>query len=233
MRMRSLMVILASGTLLGLAACGSSGSAGSRMTPAAVSLYTDALAALKSAQSVRLSGTITNKGQVIRVDMGLFRSGAVSGSLSGPFAGASSVSFHLIVTGGTAYILDDKQFFQKVLQRNGLPASACAIFCGKYFKVPAKQFSSIFSLNALINQTVRSNVKVSATVTSSTINGKPAYRLADTHGEYLYVAKSGIHYPIETTRPGSGAIVFSEWNSVPPISAPPASQIVSLPTGIG
>lgn len=231
MRIRSLMAILASGTLLGLAACSSS-SAGSRETPAAASLYSDALAALKTAQSVRLSGTITNKGQVIRIDMGFFRSGALSGSLSGPFAGASSVSFHLIVTGGAAYVLVDKQFFQRVLRQNGLPASACAIFCGKYIKVPAKQFSN-FNLNALIKQALGSAVKVSATVTSSTINGKQAYRLTDTRGEYLYVAKSGTHFPIEVTEPGSGAVAFSEWNSVPPISAPPASQIVSLPTGTG
>src|SRR5215469_5698750 len=99
MRIRSLMVIVASGTLLGLAACGTSGSAGSRTTPAARSLYSDALAALKSARSVRLAGMITNKGQVIRIDMGFFRSGAESGLLTGPFGGASSVSYRLIVTG--------------------------------------------------------------------------------------------------------------------------------------
>jgi hypothetical protein len=231
MRIRVLIAVLASGTLLGLAACGSSGSAGSGTTPTATSLESDTIAALKAAHSVRLSGTITNKGQVIRIDMG-FRSGAANGSLSGPFAGTSSVSFHLIVTGGAGYILVDKQFFQSVLQRNGAPASACATFCGKYIKVPAKQFSS-FNLNGLITQAFRSSIKVSAAVTSSTINGKPAYRLTDAKGDYLYVAKSGTHYPIEITRPGSGALVFSEWNSVPPISAPPASQIVSLPTGIG
>jgi len=233
MRLPSSVVILASGALLGLAACGSSGSAGSRMNPPAASLYSDALAALKAAQSVRLSGTIMNKGQVIRIDMGFLRSGAVSGSLSGPIAGASGVSFHLIVTGGAAYVLVDKQFFQSVLQRNGAAASACATFCGKYIKVPAKQFSS-FNLNGLIAQAFRSNIKVSPTVTSSTINGKSAYRLTDTvKGEHLYVAKSGTHYPIEVTQPGSGVLTFSEWNSVPPISAPSASQVVSLPTGTG
>jgi hypothetical protein len=234
MRTRLLMAILASGTLLGVAACSgsSSGSAGSRTTPSAIGLYSDASAALKAAHSVKLSGTFKDNGKVIRIDMGFFRSGAASGSISAGLAGRSSISVHLIVTGTAAYILVDKQYFKSVLRPHGAPASACVTLCGKYLKVPAKQFSG-FSLNSLTNQLLKSTVKVSRTVTTSTINGQPAYRLIDPQHDYLYVAKNGTRYPIEITRPGAGALAFSEWNSVPPVSAPPASQIVSLPGQTG
>src|SRR5215469_7765884 len=142
MRIRIGTAILASAAMLGLAACGGSGgSGGSGNSPSAKSLEADAVAALKSAQSVKLSGTITNAGKVISIDMGFLRTGDVSGSLSGPFGGVSKISFSLIITGGSAYILADKQFFTKVLEANGAPASACATYCGKYIKAPVTQFA--------------------------------------------------------------------------------------------
>jgi hypothetical protein len=232
MRIRVLMAILASGTLLSIAACGSSGSVGSQATPSGRSLESDAAAALRAAHSVKLSGTITDNGKIVRIDLGFFRSGAVGGSIGGQFTGSSSISLDLIVTGGAAYLLVNKQYFNSVLRLGGVPASACATLCGKYLKLPARQFKS-FDLNGLTNHTFDPKIKLSGTVTTSTINGQPAYRLSDTVGNYLYVAKNGTHYPIEITRPGSGTVVFSEWNSVPPISAPPASRIVSLPGTVG
>jgi hypothetical protein len=240
MRVRVLMAILASGALLGLVACGSSGSAGTRTgpsvgartTPSAASLESDAFAALRSAQSVKLSGSLRQNGQFIRIDMGFFRSGAGSGSLTVPYAGKADVSLGLIITGGVAYIRVDEHFLKSVLRPNEDPADICSIICGKYIKVPAKQFGD-FNLKGLINQGFSKNVKVSPTVTTPTVNGQQVYRLTDAEGDYLYVAKNGTHYPVEITRPGSGALVFSEWNSVPPISAPPSSQIISLPGAIG
>jgi len=233
MRIRVLMAILASGTMLSVAACGSSGSVGSQAAiPSARSLESAAAAALKTAHSVRLSGTMTDSGKVIKIDLGFFRSGAVSGTIVGRFDGRSSISLDLIVTGTAAYVLVNKQYFNSVLRLGGVPASACVTLCGKYLKLPAKQFSS-FNLNGLTNQTFNQNIKLSGTVTTSIINGQPAYRISDTLGNYLYVAKSGNHAPIEITRPGSGKVVFSEWNSVPPISAPPASRIFRLPGSAG
>ena len=242
-KMRVLTAVLASGALLALAACGGiggggssssssgnghGGSAGSGTSPSAASLESDAITALKTAQSVKLSGNVTTSGKTFKVDLGLFRSGSVSGSLSGPYSGNTDVSFDLIVTGGSAYILVDKQFFNSILKSSGLPSSACSVLCGKYIKTSAKNFSG-FNLNGLVNQGFKSNVKVTPTVTSATIDGQPAYGLTDAQGDRLYVARNGTHYPIEITRPGSGALVFSDWNSVPPISAPPANEVVSVP----
>jgi len=229
MRIRPLLALLASGAvMLGLAACssGNTGSGGSGNTPSASSLEADAIAALKSAQSVRLSGTITQGGKSISIHMGFLRSGAVQGSMSGPFAGSRNIAFSVIITGGTAYVLVDKQFFTSVLQANGAPASACATYCGKYIKLPTTQFSG-FNLKGLTNQVFKSNTKVQASVVTATVNGQAAYRISDTKGNYLYIAKNGTHYPLEITRPGHGALLFSEWNSVPPISPPPASQVIS------
>jgi hypothetical protein len=236
MRIPVMVAILASGAILGVAACSSASSGGGSVssppTPSAESLKSAVTAALKSAQSVKLSGTVTEGGKILKIDLGLFRSGALSGSLTGPYAGRSDISFDVIVTGGAAYILVDKQFFKSVLRSSGIPASACTILCGKYVKVPAKQFGGL-NMNGLINHSFNANMTVSPTVKLSAINGQPAYRLADTEGDFLYVAKNGTHFPIEITRPGTGTLFFSEWNSVPPISAPPARQVISVPGAIG
>jgi hypothetical protein len=235
MRIRVAATIVASVALLALAACGNSGGSGgsggsgsSPATPSASSLVASANAALKAAQSVKLAGDVVEKGKPISLDLGFLRSGAVSGTIGGQIAGNSSISVRLIVARGSAYILIDKQYFEKVLRPAGAPANACATYCGKYLKGSAKQLKN-FSLVGLTRQLFDSGTKFSATVTTATINGQPVYGMRDAQGDYLYVARNGTHNPVEITKKGEGKVVFSEWNSVPPISAPPAREIAKLP----
>lgn len=243
MRKKILMAIATAGAVIGLAACGgssassgqpgSSGGASSAPagTPSAQTLVSDALTALKSAQSVRISGAVVQGGKNLRLDVGFIKSGSLSGTMSGPFAGTPA-TFKLIVVGGKAYVLLDKAFFDSLAKAHGLPASACAVICGKYIEAPASVFGH-FTLKGLTNSMLKGQHKVVPGVTVTSINGQPAYRLSDGHGTSIYIAENGTHYPLEITKASTGTLTFTEWNSVPPITAPSASQIISLPGGIG
>jgi hypothetical protein len=236
MNKRILAAIATTGALMGLVACGGNssgqqGSGGSSGAPPAQTLVNDALAALRSAQSVRMTGGMVQNGNSLHLDVGFIKSGSLSGTLSGPFAGAQA-TFKLIIVGSKGYVFLDKQFFNALAKTHGIPASACATLCGKYVAVPASQFGN-FSLGGLTNSIFKGNNKAVPGSTVTTVNGQPAYRVGDGHGSYLYVAENGTHYPLEITKSGTGTIFFSEWNSVPPITAPPASQVISLPGGFG
>ena len=235
MRIRVLMMVLAASLLPGLAACGASGGstsggsshgASSPAVPSAASLAHDAKIALSTAQSVKFQGTVSENSQAIHLNLGFTGSGAVSGSITGPIAG-THLALNVIVIGKTAYFLIDKQYFNSVFRQHGAPASACATYCGKYLKEPAKQLRNL-RLPELTAHLFSSGTIFSGAVTTATIDGQPAYRIRDNKGDYLFVTKAAPHRPIEVTKPGNGTVVFSEWNSVPPISAPPASKIVDL-----
>jgi hypothetical protein len=243
MRSRILAAILAAAAL-SLAACssgssqpssnGSSSSSGTAPsgTPTAQTLLNEALAALRAASSVRITGGVIQNGKNLHFDVAFIRSGGASGTISGPFLTGAPATFKIIIAGGKGYVLLDKQFFNALSKAHHIPSSACSLLCGKYIAVPASQFGD-FSLNGLTRAELSGASKAAPGVTTTTINGQPAFRISDGRGSYLYIARNGTHYPLEITKPGSGALVFSEWNAVPPITPPPASQVVSVPGGIG
>src|SRR5262249_40606917 len=142
----------------------------------------------------------------------------------------------IIVVGGKGYVLLDKRLFSAIAKAHHIPSAACSVICGKYIEAPAKQLGD-FTLKGLSNSILKSGTKAAPGVTTTTINGQPAYGVSDGPGSYLYIAKNGTHSPLEITKSGTGndtgTLVFSEWNSVPPVTAPPASQVISLPGGIG
>ena len=245
MRTRMVAAIAVAGIVLGTAGCGGSSSSGSQGSsapassgstpqgpaPSSQTLLNDTLTALRTAKSVRISGGLVKNGQSLHLDVGFIRPNSLDGSISGPFAGVQA-TFKIIVVGGEAYVLLNKQLFNAISKAHHIPSATCAVICGKYIKVPASQFGG-FTLNGLSNSVTKSTNKAVPGVTATTINGQAAYRISDGHGSYLYIAANGTHYPLEITKPGTGTLLFSEWNSVPPIAAPPASQVISVPGGIG
>jgi len=65
-------------------------------------------------------------------------------------------------------------------------------------------------------------------VSVTTFDGQPAYELSHA-GQAAFFAKNGHHYLIGYRARKQGvAISFSEWNSVPSISPPPANKIVNI-----
>ena len=237
-----LRAIATAGTVIGLAACGVSSAAvgqprsgqtptAQASAPSSRALVDDAVTALKSASSVRISGAVVRDGKRLHLDVDFIQPETLSGTLSGSFAGTQA-RFKVIVAGGMAYILLDKAFFNALAKAHGLPASGCSRLCGRYISAPASEFGN-FSLNNLTNSEIEHKFKVKPGVTVASVNGQPAYRVSYGHGTYLYIAQNSTHYPLEITKSGGGKLTFSHWNSVPPITAPSASKVISLPGEIG
>jgi hypothetical protein len=211
------------GLTLALAACGSGTSTGSGQ-PSATALVKDAKAAFSSAKSVRVAGTVTTGGQTVTLNVGMFRSGDMSGSIK-----AGPISGNVIVAGGSTYFYVSKDFFSYLRTTQHLPASVCSLMCGKYVKVPPGSITSKFSLNVL-SGSLQKQVPLppsSVPVKVTTYHGQAAYELSY-HGDHVFIARNGTHYLLGVSNPAkAGTVSFSDWNKVPPVTAPPASKVFS------
>src|SRR5437763_916280 len=73
--------------LLGAAACGSGGSSAAPAAPAPATLVREVKAAVQHASSVHVSGSITQTGKQLGLDLSMTRAGELSGELSASGAG--------------------------------------------------------------------------------------------------------------------------------------------------
>jgi hypothetical protein len=216
---RVLLMPVAASLLVGVAACGSS-------TPSSTALLKDAQSAYDSASSVKVSGVVQYQGNNYDVDLALSRSGDLSGTIS-----ASAQVIKLIIVGGTAYQYVSKEFFSQLVQLQKAPASLCAVICDKYLKAPPSGQYAPFTLTSMISQFNSSLPKASSTVTLTTFAGQPAYKLTEPDGSKAYIARRGKHDLLGVAGSREGQLTLSEWNTVPAIVAPPASQIADYPGG--
>jgi hypothetical protein len=214
---RVLLASLAASLLVGVAACGNS-------TPSSTVLLKDAQAAYDSASSVKVSGEVPYKGESYDLNLALSRSGDLSGTISTPIQ-----EIKLVIVGGTAYQYVSKEFFSQLVQLQKEPASLCAVICNKYLKTPPSGQYTPFTLTSMISEFNSAMPNVSSTVTPTTFARQPAYELTEPDGSKAYIARRGKHYLLGVAGSKEGELAFSEWNAVPAIVAPPASQIANYP----
>ncbi len=211
-------------TALVLAGC----SSGSTSTPGGTTASVPSVAALissmksgfASAESVRMTGTLHEQGKTITLNLGMLRNGDMSGTLN-----VGSTHLTLIVTGGKAYELVTKEFFRTIQQHTHVPDAVCNLMCGKYLAVPIGSFTS-FSLPGMTSQ-IEKKIPVPSSIVAvrTTYRGQPAYQLSG-DGTKLYLARNGVHYLLGMVAPANfGMLNFSDWNAVPPVTPPPASQV--------
>jgi len=178
----------------------------------------------RHAKSLRLAGHMRVQGQPLTVDLKLLRSGDSAGQMT-----LNGANFSIVRVGSDTYVDVTRSFFRYLRSTRPVPASACALICGKYVKLPAGAIPgfSLGNLAKMIDKHV-SVPKETPAVSVTTFDGQPAYELSHA-GQAAFFAKNGHHYLIGYRARKQGvAISFSEWNSVPPISPPPASKIVNI-----
>jgi ribosomal protein S9 len=179
-------------------------------------------AAMRAAQSVHMVGSVDENSQQITMDVS-FQGGGMSGTVS-----AAGQTVNLVLLAGKAYVKVDQAF----LKEAGLPASDCSSMCGRYLAVPSSQLGQAGSLtlSSLMSQMLSKipsvNNDTSEVFVRSTLNGQPVLK-GSGDGVTLEVAGSGPPYPLLITQAGQGTVAFSEWNAVPPITPPPASDIIT------
>jgi hypothetical protein len=192
--------------------------------PSVATLVRDAQAAFASASSVRISGIVNYGGRALSLDVGMFRSGDLSGTIT-----LGQLTEKVVVSGANKYVFASQEFFRYLEKTQHVPASACAVVCGKYIKEPAGTATSKFSLTALA-RLFEKDVPVTASVPSIKVvrfHGQPAYELTH-NGQSAFIAEHGTHYLLGLSDPAKHELArFNDWNSVPPVIVPPASQVFS------
>jgi hypothetical protein len=193
------------------------------------------------AQSVRIIGHVRSNGRTGTLDLSLFKSGDMKGIIK-----SDGLSVAVLRVGGRTYLYLSKATFRFYRRSHHIPATACAVACGKYILVPRRFFDafSLNSLSRLIDNSAPKAIKrahktgkkgrtgkKSKTgkeapvphVNSASFEGQPAWEL--TEGKFtIFIAKQS-GYLLGMSKSKLGAVRFSEWNAVPAIKAPRPNQV--------
>jgi hypothetical protein len=215
--------VAVSGVLMaaGCAAAAGSGTSGR----AASALLPAVQAAVKSARSVHITGSVTSGSQAITLDVSFVGNGGLAGTMA-----VNGASFGLLTRSGQTYIKVNAAF----LQAARAPAAACMTICGKFVEVPAADAQTItgaLSMRGLIQkmfgQIPASARRSSVQFTPGTYDGQPALRFSH-DGYTLEVAGKGTPYPLAISGRNGEYLDFSDWNDATLPPAPTASQLVKL-----
>lgn len=203
---------------LAAAGCGSSSSSGNDVASKSASeILAASKAAADSASSVHVTGSLTNNGTPIALNLSLASGHGGRGQIS-----QGNLSFELIVLGDTIYIKGSPAFYSHF---GG--SAAAQLFQGKWLKAPVSggelgSLAALTNFGQLLNQTLTSQGALTKGPTSI-VAGTPVIELRDpARNGSLFVATTGKPYPIQIVKQGSetGHITFTDWNRPVPLSAP-------------
>jgi hypothetical protein len=209
-----------------ISACGSStpSASTSPKEPSATELQSSVRSAVSAANSVHFDGQLTNHGLPVGVNIGLDRAGDMSGTIT-----QNGANLQVLGVNRKVYVKATPEFLKQVKA----PSSACAIMCGRWVELPPQQASQItgqlnlHSLTGAVNSGKQPKLTEAG---STTVNGQPAWVMKAADGSVVDISQSSPHYPLALHAGGGkkGVFMFSQWNSVPHPTAPPASQVINL-----
>ncbi|GGC95777.1 hypothetical protein GCM10011512_23520 [Tersicoccus solisilvae] len=212
-------------------------------TPSATELYPKMKAAVKAATSVKVSGTASS-GQFQKIEFAGNRAGTNLAMTLTTSQGTAQVR----IVDKTAYVKGDQKFWSQAGA-----GSAAAKLVGKWVKAPSTSSFKGANMNEVLDDAFKKDPTAaelkSAKVEEADLDGVKAYKLSDVDGSSdgaIWVAADGEPYPLRITSskakssasssPSAGAssssasdLRLSQWNAVPKVAAPAASEIVSIP----
>lgn len=225
--------VAAAGIAVGVTGCGHGAAARPPSPPSAVSLFSDFRTSFGRAQSVRVTGHFRYHGHNVTLDVSAFWSGAMKGAIE-----EGGLKAELLSAGGRTYLYIDKALINYESRLHNIPASACALVCGKFIRVPDMLYSA-FSLKRLNRVLAKLGPPISTRANKSgkkppaprvrltTFDGQPAWELS-ADGIAVFIARNSASYVLGMVNRKSGVVRFSEWNAIPPIRAPRADQVIRL-----
>lgn len=212
------------------ATTGTSSTSGTSSTPGASALAgmtADQIAArsvadLSATSSVRVSGTVTDSGQTISMDLSLVRGEGCQGSMNLVGKG----SFQIVYKGSTVWIKPTDAFYKSV----GATGAVLSILSGKWLKVPSSgsglgSLSSLCDASGLAHGFAKNDTGFTKGATT-TINGQPAQELTQpSDSAHVYVSESSSPQILHVQGPkGQGYVDFTGYNEPTTITTPPASD---------
>ena len=173
---------------------------------------------------MRVSGSISDSGPPVSVDLKLVNGKGGSGSMT-----IQGAPVQIVDVNNTLYMNGWDAFWSKV----GGGSAVVALLHGKWLKAPAtgnfSSLASLTSIHALFSQLLTSHGTLKKGATS-TVNGQSAIAITDSgKGGTIYVATSGKPYPIQLAKGGSGGgeVSFSQYGQAVSLSAPATSIDIS------
>jgi hypothetical protein len=224
------LILTAAAALLALlvAACGGSSSSSSSgngvATKTANQIVAQSTKAINGVQSVKVSGSVKDGSDLIKLDLSLENGKGATGSMS-----ENGLSFKLITVGGEAYINGSAGFWKHF---GG--TAAVQLLKGRWLRAPSgsgdfASFASLTNVHKLLSALLEGHGALTRGATS-TVDGTPVIAVHDTSkGGTLYVATSGDPYPIQITNNGTqgGQLDFSAFNQPVTLTAPAQSIDIS------
>jgi hypothetical protein len=181
-----------------------------------------------AAKSVRLKGVVTEGGQEIKIDVTGDRNGKNLRALVND--GDFEVEF--LTVGGNVYMKANAAYWTK-----NASAALAKVAAGKYVKAPVAlpwldKFQVGYLLDGIHDKSLPSSGLLPK-VEMTDVEGVPAYVVAErVSGEdnKVYISADGQARLMRiASAKNAGALDFSEWNAVGPMSPPSADQVVKIP----
>jgi hypothetical protein len=239
---RTSYLALAIAIALSLSACASSTAAGVGKTdgssgaspaattvPPAAEAYRLTQKSGAAAKSVQVVGDYTDQGQKLKLD--------VSGDRAGQTM-RLSVNFgtgviEILKVNSDFYLKADAAFWMRL---NG-SAQTAKMAAGKFVKVPAGSAAGMgdFRVGTLLDQVFAKDIpsedKLNPTVQKTEVDGVPAWLLTAKAGEdtKLFVSADGQGRLLRTESTKNGTLDFTNWDSAPTTTTPPADQLAKTP----
>lgn len=217
MHTRKLFPIISAACLTaGLAACGGSSTNGIE-SQSPTQIVATAQKAAESAKSVRVTGTVSDSGTKLSLDLKILHGTGAEGKISeGP------LSFELVRIGDSVYIKGSPAFYEHFAG-----SEAAKLLQGRWLKAPATsgEFATLGTLtdmSKLLSSVLGQHGSLQKGGTS-TIEGKQVIAVKDaSKGGVLYVATKGKPYPIQLSKAGStgGKVTLTDWGAPVSITAP-------------
>jgi hypothetical protein len=191
----------------------------------ATKVVAEADADAKAAPSLTISGTGTEQGETVSLDLGIKRGVGCGGTVS--LAGKGTVKVTMI--GKTFYMDPDKQFWTTSAGANA--DAVIALVNGKYISLPASDknvasFADLCDLSKLLDEGTNTFTRGPLT----TLDGKRALAIKVSDGSTVYVTDTSKPEYLEAaaskgSQAGSGKLIISVGAPVT-LTPPPASEVI-------
>lgn len=226
----AICALMVTGT--GLTGCGEDPDEGTNGVGklSATKIQSRTTAAAKSADAVRLSGTVVSNGRTYKLDMRLAKNGG-TGSVT-----SEGSTFRLLKVGEHLFLKADKEFWDHEDSKGGGSASDAAAadkLDGMYVKVPTgdpayQRFSGFTDKDVLLEGllTLHGDLSTDGRYEQSGIR---TIRIAGDKGSggTLDVSLEGTPYPLLLVRAGdAGTIRLTDWGKSFPLKEPEADEVV-------
>jgi hypothetical protein len=173
-----------------------------------------AAAALKGAESVHMTGAALNQDKPVQVDLRI-QGNASTGTLQ-----LQGGKLQITTIGNITYLKADQQTWEAL----GAPTVASQHLADRWVKTRPGQVTGLtgFTLENLAAQLTRNDSPLEPQVRQTTLDGKKVVVISRKDGSKLYVANTGLPYPLRAEKQGvdAGRVDLTEYGADFHITAP-------------